>query len=291
MSLLAPENIAVKYYKSTDAGAPVLDKTARCVSNILKACLVTGYGAKEGAGWTMPFEDVASGNRVLRAGAGVHTGFDLRLSGDTGTEMTAQVYLDMTDVNTGDLKLQCAGAFKHSGGTSDKWVVIASAGAVWFFNNNRPPSSPTAKKGSWLFAGNVMSAKTGVSALYLQHTGGGNGGANFVNIFANDSAPSSYSYLEGVALVDGIVVKNIVPTSLVRKATALTNSNYMCDVIFFANNDLFIIPGLFSVTDGAKRDVFSEVSAITNKQGDFVVVSTSSASDDNMFVGVEHWEV
>lgn len=290
MSLISPTTIPVKYYKSTDAGAPVLDKTANCVSNILKACLVTGYGAKEGAGWTMPFEDVASGNRVLRAGAGVHTGFDLRLSDDTGLTMMAQVYLGMTDVNTGDLKLQCTGVFKHSGGIPDKWVVIASAGAVWFFNNNRSVSSYT-KRGSWLFAGNVMSAKTGVSALYLQYAGGTNGGANFSNMFANDSSPSAYSYIRGAALVGGTVINDIIPTSLIRMAIPVTSINYMCDVIFFANKDLFIIPGIFTVTDGSIRDVFAEVSAITNKVGDYVVVSTSSSNDDNMFAATDHWEV
>ena len=53
----------VTLYLSSDDQAPVL--TNANLSVILKACLVTGYGAKHGAGWTMPYEDAASNTRVF----------------------------------------------------------------------------------------------------------------------------------------------------------------------------------------------------------------------------------
>lgn len=55
MSFLNPVSLPVKRFKSTDAGAPQINYNARTVGDVkavLKACLVTGYGAVASAGWT-----------------------------------------------------------------------------------------------------------------------------------------------------------------------------------------------------------------------------------------------
>lgn len=55
MSFLNPVNEPVLRFKSTDAGAPQVNYNARVagdVKAVLKACLVTGYGAKSSAGWS-----------------------------------------------------------------------------------------------------------------------------------------------------------------------------------------------------------------------------------------------
>ena len=55
MSFLNPVSEPVKRFSSTDAGAPQINYAARVagdVKTVLKACLVTGYGTKAGAGWT-----------------------------------------------------------------------------------------------------------------------------------------------------------------------------------------------------------------------------------------------
>lgn len=59
MSFLNPINEPVLMYSSTDANAPQINYAARAagdVKTVLKACLVTGYGTKQGAGWTMQNE-------------------------------------------------------------------------------------------------------------------------------------------------------------------------------------------------------------------------------------------
>ena len=56
MSFLNPVNEPVLRFKSTDAGAPQINynsRTAGDVKAVLKACLVTGYGAVAGAGWSI----------------------------------------------------------------------------------------------------------------------------------------------------------------------------------------------------------------------------------------------
>ncbi len=57
MSLRQSVQYPVKYYSHLDAGAPQLADADGVIKTILKACLVTGYGAKEGAGWTALFDD------------------------------------------------------------------------------------------------------------------------------------------------------------------------------------------------------------------------------------------
>lgn len=57
MSLKHPVQYPVKYYSHADADAPQLANADGVIKTILKACLVTGYGTKEGAGWTALFED------------------------------------------------------------------------------------------------------------------------------------------------------------------------------------------------------------------------------------------
>lgn len=58
MSFLNPVPVPATYYSSEDAEAPQLgaDLTGG-VKTVLKACLVTGYGTKPGAGWTMTGEE------------------------------------------------------------------------------------------------------------------------------------------------------------------------------------------------------------------------------------------
>lgn len=57
MSLRNPVKYPVKYYSWQDAQAPQLTDADGVIKTILKACLVTGYGSKAGAGWTSLFED------------------------------------------------------------------------------------------------------------------------------------------------------------------------------------------------------------------------------------------
>ena len=59
MSFLNPVNEPVLRFKSTDAGAPQINYNARVagdVKAVIKACLVTGYGATASAGWSIANE-------------------------------------------------------------------------------------------------------------------------------------------------------------------------------------------------------------------------------------------
>ncbi len=57
MSLKQPVQYPVKYYSHADVDAPQLANADGVIKTILKACLVTGYGDQQGAGWESLFED------------------------------------------------------------------------------------------------------------------------------------------------------------------------------------------------------------------------------------------
>ncbi|BFN00352.1 hypothetical protein MOXK02_19100 [Moraxella sp. K02] len=59
MSFLNPISEPVLMYSSTDDQAPKINYAARAagdIKTVLKACLVTGYGTKQGAGWSIQNE-------------------------------------------------------------------------------------------------------------------------------------------------------------------------------------------------------------------------------------------
>lgn len=60
--------MAVTIYRSTDVGAPALPASANYASanfyiDLIKKCLVDGYGSKSGAGWSTVYDDTTTGKR------------------------------------------------------------------------------------------------------------------------------------------------------------------------------------------------------------------------------------
>lgn len=92
MSFLNPVNEPVLRFKSTDVGAPQINYNARVAGDIkavLKACLVTGYGAKESAGWSI----VNEVNHVAEFVSPAAAMSDYRLGiDDTSTSSTTWYY-------------------------------------------------------------------------------------------------------------------------------------------------------------------------------------------------------
>ena len=62
MQPYTPTKVPVTVYRSTDAGAPQLKDEPGSLKILLKTCLVSGYGGKQGLGWQMHNE---SGNNVV----------------------------------------------------------------------------------------------------------------------------------------------------------------------------------------------------------------------------------
>lgn len=171
MSLLTPELVPVKIYRSTDSGSPVLDKQPGCVANILKSCLVTGYGAKSSAGWTLTHEDLATKTKVFDINSGVGEPLSLRIYNDTGAKLNIQVAKDVIDANTVTPVIECDTVFNYLGGfTTGEWMLIASDKGLWFFAPISARNKPSNRGGVYLFAGVVPGTTS--SAFLIKHTGG-----------------------------------------------------------------------------------------------------------------------
>lgn len=171
MSLLNPVLVPVKIYRSTDTDAPVLDKTANCVATIIKACLVTGYGAKAGAGWTLKNEDLETKTKVFDINSGVGEPLSLRIYNDTGAKLNIQVVKNVVDANTVTPVIECDTVFNYLGGfTTGEWMLIASDKGLWFFAPISARNKPSNRGGVYLFAGVVPGTTS--SAFLIKHTGG-----------------------------------------------------------------------------------------------------------------------
>lgn len=290
MSLLTPERVPVKVYRWDDAGAPALDKTAGCMANIFKACLVTGYGTKEGAGWTMPWEDTAAGIKVLRPEVGPHTDFYLRCSGDTGKEMVAKIYQNMTDINTGDLKMQLATAFKFGGGlVSGKWILIASPYGFWFLSEHRRFTSiDEYKSGAYFTVGNVRPTASG-GGVYLQHSGGTDSTGNHAGLFPVSEISSLFAY--GAFLSSsGLVVNGLKVLSAANGKSAVTTADYNADIYIIVDGEMYILPAVYSPFSGAAHNNFEQLTAIGGGDNSKVVVFGTSAQEvSNIYISTDTW--
>lgn len=126
--------MTVRYYKSTDASAPVLYGSVAASNNLvalLDAILVSGYGSQSAAGWTKPY--TATNQACFKqAGAG---GFYLAVDDSTAQYSRVRGYEAMSAAATGtgpfptDAQLS-GGGYLHRSTTTDTtnarpWFCIA----------------------------------------------------------------------------------------------------------------------------------------------------------------------
>lgn len=241
-------------YLHSDSNAPKSAKVADNFSTLLKACLVTGYGDKPSAGWTLLFEDTATNKKVFRSPALTERSFDVRVV-DNGTTATVQVCFDMASIDdVSNLKLECATTFKYNPVVpTGRWALIATSRGFWFFNeikhtNGNPPIN---KSGTYIFCGDTAGDATGRKALYLKHTGG---------VFADNNDDRFHIFITGS--VEGVTqgklydyaAGNIVtlsPRANFDGADDLTDVEAMSQVYVLANRKIWRLPA-FSPTKNNK---------------------------------------
>jgi hypothetical protein len=130
--------MAITVYRSNDVGAPVLTGTAGDFLNLIKTCLVTGYGSKEAAGWAESY--TGTNKAVYRAPAGNR--FYLRIDDTSGQYPILRGYETMSAIDTGsgDFPLIAAlssGIRGIKSSTSDAvarpWILIAGTRAFYLW--------------------------------------------------------------------------------------------------------------------------------------------------------------
>ena len=178
----------VTLYRSTDDDAPALTKSN--LSLILKACLVTGYGSKPGAGWTMPYEDAAASKRVFAPAKSGELDSYLLVHDNNGTSRVA-AWRDYAAIDNAPPALELATPYKHgqSKQWSGRWVVVASARSVivWVEGGYDSPG----RNGMMLYYGDTTSTDNGSRALILAHSGGTYNDGSHSSMFFDASSSAS----------------------------------------------------------------------------------------------------
>ncbi|QJI52990.1 hypothetical protein XccvBFoX4_gp36 [Xanthomonas phage FoX4] len=146
--------MTVRFYQSSDQGAPVLrGATPGDLINLLDKCLVTGYGSKPAAGWSKPFQ--GANIAVFKQGAGSN-GMHLRvddtsaLNGNRAARVVG--YETMSDVDTGapspfpNAQQQPGGAYWYTHYTGNianarTWRIIADEMFFYFFLTTYPENN------------------------------------------------------------------------------------------------------------------------------------------------------
>lgn len=133
--------MAITLYRSTDASAPELTNVAGSAITVLDACLVTGYGAKAGAGFTKHASSTAT-VAAFKSGEVTSTGHWLVVT-DTGTVSITELFgvESLTDITTftGRFPLfsqtRQTGTNKSNSATPAPWFVLTD-GFIFYFGSH-----------------------------------------------------------------------------------------------------------------------------------------------------------
>ena len=234
----------VTLYRSTDDDAPALTKSN--LSLILKACLVTGYGSKPGAGWTMPYEDAAASKRVFAPAKSGELDSYLRVADQTGVSRVA-AYRQMSDIDNGEAILELATPYKHGQGNqwSGRWAVVASARSVivWIEGGYDSPG----RNGMMLYYGDTTSTDNGSRALILAHSGGNYNDGSHSSMFYDANASASVkakSYRDD----SGAQAQDFFSLFTPPRETA---GEYVAPVLLQRGERLYAVPGVYTNTRAA----------------------------------------
>lgn len=135
----------VNFYASTDPEAPTLAGQADSLNNLLKSCLVDGYGAKVPAGWTSPYYDSTFRQRVFLT-AGIPRAYIAVRDGGAGTAVAREArlfgYETMSAWNQGaglfpSVAQRANGYFARKSATLDatarNWFLVADGRRFYLF--------------------------------------------------------------------------------------------------------------------------------------------------------------
>ena len=124
MSFLNPTPVPVRLYSHTDSEAPQLPANdwTGALKTILKACLVTGYGGKPGAGWTLREE--SDNKAIFRAGDPATSPVELEV--DSGNITITTFDLHWQGVKQGIVSNWSSGQLNRYTGVAG-WYLVASA--------------------------------------------------------------------------------------------------------------------------------------------------------------------
>lgn len=129
--------LPVTVYRHTDAGAPQLSPIApSAIIEILKKCLVDGYGSKSGLGWTLEYENTGAyavvfrNNTVDGGSGGFVKVYSATGANATSTDFRIKTAKNMTDIDT-FIDASGYSTFDLSSGQQNGWQLIGTSRGFW----------------------------------------------------------------------------------------------------------------------------------------------------------------
>lgn len=125
-------------YNSLDKGAPQLQAVAGTMCAVLKACLVTGYGDKQGAGWDLIFEDIKANKMAIRSKNPTSLKSVLFVDDNDAGAASVTAYSDWAD--GAGIEQFASGYFvkRWGSGFTPNWVVLATDKFFYLFVQTEP---------------------------------------------------------------------------------------------------------------------------------------------------------
>lgn len=259
MSFLNPVNEPVKRFSSTDAGAPQVNYNSRVagdVKAIIKACLVTGYGSKASAGWSMVNEvsNVAEFVSPIAAMSDYRFGID-----DSGN---VQFYYTYNDVKTAPSSSVFSKGFSNNdrNHANNGWQLIVTARGFVFVELAQSTS-----------ANGVLSRVTYVGAN--KQITDGSGGRNISCFTVGLNAPTGYPASFFSSPPAHSFIDNLTPTQFFGPIYTHITSDFtqvqrlltIDSAVYLANKNLGVLgqlPPIFTrcgnAVDFAAIDVMQE---------------------------------
>jgi hypothetical protein len=176
-------------YRWDDANAPVARGERRSLCDILYACLVTGYGAKAGAGWTREYVKATSDRAAFRNNPATGTGFYLKVDGSGASVANRQKimgYEVMTSDSAGTRPFSTTALAEFwvssaADTTARPWVLVADDRFFYFtvwFDTTAAPTNSDMSKSDMLF-GDIVKWYPSDAYACLLDIGDGYSGAGF----------------------------------------------------------------------------------------------------------------
>lgn len=259
-------------YKWDDAGAPqVVDGRPSEYINVIKKCLVDGYGTKAPAGWSVAEEDVANTYLALRndeAAGGSGGVFEIKMvtNDDAGAAFDVTSYCDYVSNAQKNRGYATSRYDRHSTSISmlKNWIVIATKTAfiIWVCQDSRLTSNSFGtNKHISFFAGDFTSYINNDPATFICWAGGVNGStaqgwnSNFAaHLQCNSPASASVRVyaLDGTAETEGHSATSIIGPLMQSQDSAIAYDEPEITVL----SEIYILAGAAnSITDAYLNSV------------------------------------
>lgn len=277
----------VHVYRFDDEDAPPLSGEPDSLLTILKACLVTGYGKQKPLGFSLVFEEEHV-KVFCPKPRGLEPQWLLRAGEDTGSQVSLQLYTEMTSINNGRIICAPASPYKYAKkNRTGEWLLVGSSRGFVFFNVCG--YTDAINKGSFLVCGDSSKNAKGERAVYLHHTGGSWNDGDFYGIYPREfSAPSGITgCLARFDQNNNVISENVYPMCAIRPRLE-TAETHLAPLYIADNESIYLIAGVYLSSNTHAANSYDTVK---HDDAQFIVHASSGRErcHEQLYVRTDFW--